>query len=197
MSDLGQDIKNYMKMGVKTIGETASKLGQHTKQFVNKLAVEGQKEEILNSFGAKAYEMWKNGVQFPEEFNAGFQEVLELDEKLKEFDDGSPCDQAAECHPSECCPGADSACDQTAAEGTGSDVPVIEVETEKKNEKEESPLSSAINALFEQRPQVDQMAEKVNSSLDEMGEQLRRFSADLGKQISDLADELMDDDHKD
>ena len=72
-----------------------------------------------------------------------------------------------------------------------SDVPVIEIEEEEEKTVEECPLSSAINDLFEQIPPVDKMADKVNSTLDEMGDNLRRFSSDLGKQISDMADDLM------
>lgn len=199
MSDLGQDLKNYVKMGVKAIGDTASKIGENTKQLVNKLSVEGRKQEILNDFGAKAYEMWKNGTEFPEELTEGFREVLELDEQLKQFEaaEEAPCDQAANCEQAASCPGPEACGAAFRPEKEKDDVPVIEVKPEDKEERNESPLSSAINALFEQKPQVDQMAEKVNSSLDEMGEQLRKFSSDLGKQISDLADELMDHDKKD
>ena len=195
MSDLGQDIRNYVKMGVKAIGDTASKLEDNTKQLLNKLSIESRKEEILNDFGAKAFEMWKNGTVFPEELTEGFKEVLELDEQLKQlvkteeedFDQAAgtvntvSCHDANACETKQCCPEREK------------EVPTIEIEPE----KEESPISSAINALFEQKPQVDKMAEKVNCSLDEMGEQLRRFSSDLGKQISDLADELMEHDKKD
>ena len=64
-------------------------------------------------------------------------------------------------------------------------------ESQSGQDRKDSPLSSAINDLFEQIPPVDKMADKVNSTLDEMGDNLRRFSSDLGKQISDMADDLM------
>ena len=63
------------------------------------------------------------------------------------------------------------------AEGDA-DVPDIEVPEKGTSEQNDSPLSSAINALFDDIPQVDKMAEKVNSSLDEMGEQLKKFSTE-------------------
>ena len=47
-------------------------------------------------------------------------------------------------------------------------------------------------------PPVDQLADKVNASLDEMGEQLKKFSDHFGKQLNDMADELLgNSDHKD
>ena len=199
MSDLGQEIKDYVKMGVKVIGDTASKLEDGTKQLLNKLSIENRKEEIFNDFGAKAFEMWKNGTEFPEELTEGFKEVLELEEQLKQLGktEEDTCDHAAGSENADSCP-AEEACEtKQYHRECEKDVPTIEIEPEEKKAREESPISSAINALFEQKPQVDQMAEKVNSSLDEMGEQLRRFSSDLGKQISDLADELMDHEKKD
>ena len=50
-------------------------------------------------------------------------------------------------------------------------------------------LRSAIDALFESFPPVNEMANKVNSSLDEMGAHLKKFSQDLEKQISAAAKE--------
>ena len=78
------------------------------------------------------------------------------------------------------------------------EIPYIEVPESDKPEKVDEPLSSAINSLFEQMPPVDQLADKVNASLDEMGEQLKKFSDHFGKQLNDMADELLgNSDHKD
>ena len=56
--------------------------------------------------------------------------------------------------------------------------------------KPDPSLCSAINALFDNIPPVDKMADKVNSSLDEMGKRLKKFSTELGKQISEIAGEI-------
>ena len=78
------------------------------------------------------------------------------------------------------------------------DIPVIEVERqeEKYSEEDRSPLSTAINDLFEQIPPVDKMAEKVNASLDEMGENLRKFSGEINKGLDQIAEQLMSDSRK-
>ena len=53
------------------------------------------------------------------------------------------------------------------------------------------PLSSAINDLFEQMPPVDKMMDKVNSSLDELGENLKKFSDEFDRQLNDFSDQMM------
>ena len=89
--------------------------------------------------------------------------------------------------------------DETFADAEDhSDIPVIEIPETEKPEKVNEPLSSAINSLFEQIPPVDQLADKVNASLDEMGEQLKKFSDTFGKQLNDMTDELLGkNDHRD
>ena len=57
-----------------------------------------------------------------------------------------------------------------------------------------SSLSSAINELFERVPSVDSMAEKVNQSLDQMGENLKKFSEGMDQQLEQLTDQLLDQD---
>ena len=79
-----------------------------------------------------------------------------------------------------------------------SDVPVIEIEEEAEKDKVgECPLSSAINDLFENMPPVDKMVDKVNSSLDDLGENLRKFSSDFDKKLKDFSDQMMEKDDSD
>lgn len=79
-----------------------------------------------------------------------------------------------------------------------SDVPVIEIEEEAEKDKVgECPLSSAINDLFENTPPVDKMVDKVNSSLDDLGENLRKFSSDFDKKLKDFSDQMMGKDDSD
>ena len=89
--------------------------------------------------------------------------------------------------------------EQTAAVDYASnddhDIPVIRVdestEAEEDRIPENTPLSSAINDLFENMPPVDKKVEKVNSSLDDLGDSLRKFSGDFDKQLNDFADQMM------
>ena len=57
-------------------------------------------------------------------------------------------------------------------------------------------MSDAIDQLFGEKPQMDEMAGKINSSLDEMGKQLLQFSNDFGNKLSDMADDIMKDEQK-
>ena len=70
---------------------------------------------------------------------------------------------------------------------------MIEVEEPEKEDESmpECPLSSAINDLFEKMPPVDKMVDKVNNSLDELNDNLRKFSGEFDKQLSDFADQMM------
>ena len=74
-------------------------------------------------------------------------------------------------------------------------MPVIRVEDAGDEEgPEPCPLSSAINDLFEKMPPVDKMMDKVNSSLDDLGENLRKFSGEFDKQLNEFAEQMMKND---
>ena len=80
------------------------------------------------------------------------------------------------------------------------DIPVLKVEPSDKTEEHDyadCPLSSAINDLFENMPPVDKMMDKVNNSLDELGDNLRKFSGDFEKQLNQITDEIMGKDNQD
>ena len=81
------------------------------------------------------------------------------------------------------------------------DIPMISVEEpEKKDDGRDfadCPMSAAINDLFEQMPPVDKMMDKVNSSLDELGENLKKFSDEFDRQLNDFSDQMMGCDKKD
>lgn len=81
------------------------------------------------------------------------------------------------------------------------DIPVISVEEPGKQNDggdfADCPMSAAINDLFEQMPPVDKMMDKVNSSLDELGENLKKFSDEFDRQLNDFSDQMMGCDKKD
>ena len=81
------------------------------------------------------------------------------------------------------------------------DIPVISVEEPEKKDDggdfADCPMSAAINDLFEQMPPVDKMMDKVNSSLDELGENLKKFSDEFDRQLNDFSDQMMGCDKKD
>lgn len=211
MSEFGQNLKDLVIKGIDAIGNTASSLASSTRHKVNEIALKGKRTEILEALGEKAYEAWKNGTDMPEELAADLREVLALDEELarvrnepagKNEESETPlgteaadekAGETAEPYQPADCGKADPADETRSAE-----IPVIEIpETAEEPEKNE-PLCDAIDQLFGKKTEVDEMAGKINSSLDEMGRQLLQFSSDFGKKLSDMADDLMNNnDHPD
>ncbi len=207
MSEFGQNLKDLVIKGIDAIGNTASSLASSTRHKVNEIALKGKRNEILEAFGEKAYEAWKNGTDLPEELAADLKEVLALDEELARVrnetagrNEESEAPQETEAadenektgdtaEPQQ--PEVDSRETEDADDTQTAKIPVIEVpETEEEPEKN-VPLCDAIDQLFGKKTEMDEMAGKINSSLDEMGRQLLQFSSDFGKKLSDMADDLM------
>lgn len=195
MSELGQNLKDLLMKGIDAIGNTASSLASSTRQKVNEMALRGKRNEILEAFGEKVYEAWKNGIELPEELTRDLREVAALDEELDGLKSCSDEEDAVA--------GQDTAepemmyeTEESEASGEAhnpeeSGIPVIDVPRDEEPVKENTPLSDAIDNLFGNAPELDEMTDKINSSLDEMGKQLVQFSTDFGKQLSDMADDLM------
>ena len=201
MSELKQNLKDLVIKGIDAIGNTASSLASSTKQKVNELALKGRRNEILEGFGEKAYEAWKNGAELPEELTGDLREVLALDQELEQLKDSrenseDPAEPAEseETEKAEEPEEAEEPAAPEEAEEPEGRIPVIEVPKAEDHPAKDIPLSDAIDQLFGSKPQMEEMAGKINSSLDEMGKQLLQFSNDFGKKISDMADELMNDD---
>ena len=218
--NIGQNIRNMVIKGFEAIENTASSLATSTKQKVDEFNLQGKRKDAICALGAKAYDLWASGTAFPDELTDELQEVHSITEQLASIhsayendaaegngkdaaDDNPPAQEEPTAEPCSSdasehgVPAAETDEQSTDAvpdtEKTGNEeIPVIEFpESQSGQDRKDSPLSSAINDLFEQIPPVDKMADKVNSTLDEMGDNLRRFSSDIGKQISDMADDLM------
>jgi len=112
-------------------------------------------------------------------------------------------DQNAEASPEgaepdgETAPDADETEEETASEASGNAdaeekdaVPVIRVENGPEAPKADSSLSSAINDLFEKAPSAEEAAQKVNSVLDSLEDQLKDFSDSIGESIQGLTDRI-------
>ena len=220
INEIGENIKSFVKKGFEAIENTASNIASNTKQKVDAFNLQGKRNEAIEELGKKAYELWESGVAMPDGLQDQLKEILRITEELEAMRPQAE-ENAPECcagnAPEECAEEAEACCDEAEApapeeeaaepevKADPEEIPVPESGAPEENEvpvidfgeKEEapakpaSPLSSAINDLFEQVPPVDKMAEKVNNALDEMGDNLRKFSSDLGKQLSDMADDLM------
>ncbi len=77
------------------------------------------------------------------------------------------------------------------------EIPVIKVEKvpeEENAEKPATPLSDAINDLFEKIPSKEEVETKVNSALDSLGQSLQEFSKEIDEGLSSLTDKIKNDD---
>ena len=200
MSEIGENLKNILKKGIEAIGSKASDLASNAKQKVGEYNLTNQKNDLFSAIGRKVYELSLSGAAVPEGLEDELKQIAEIDSELEKIREEKKSEGTSEDS------GEDAgdagirtteeepfSAEPTAAEyaaKSDTDVPVIEIEEEEKA-VEECPLSSAINDLFENMPPVDKMVDKVNSSLDDLGENLRKFSSEFDKQLNEFSDQMM------
>ena len=207
MSEIGENLKSFLKKGIEVIGNKASDLASNAKQKVGEYNLANEKKDLFSAIGSKIYDNYLNGDTVPEGLEEELTRITEIDQELEAIRaEKEKAGESAESNAGE--PGGRvqteeevSAEEPAAAEYAAkddSDVPVIEIEEEAEKDKVgECPLSSAINDLFENMPPVDKMVDKVNSSLDDLGENLRKFSSDFDKKLKDFSDQMMEKDDSD
>lgn len=199
MSEFGENLKNMVKKGIETIGIKAGDLAAGAKQKVNAFNLAGEKNDLLSSIGKKVYEQFLESGNVPEGLEEELKKIAEIDKELEEIraakneeneeaEDGKAGEAGKREETEEPSLDMPSAVEFVAKDDR--DVPVIEIGEEEK-EVEDCPLSSAINDLFEKMPPVDKMMDKVNNSLDDLGENLRRFSSDFDRQLNEFSDQMM------
>lgn len=207
MSEIGENLKSFLKKGIEVIGNKASDLASNAKQKVGEYNLANEKKDLFSAIGSKIYDNYLNGDTVPEGLEEELTRITEIDQELEairaekekagesaESDAGEPGERV---QTEEEVSAEEPAAAEYAAKDD-SDVPVIEIEEEAEKDKVgECPLSSAINDLFENMPPVDKMVDKVNSSLDDLGENLRKFSSDFDKKLKDFSDQMMEKDDSD
>jgi len=213
MSETVQNLKNIVLKGIEAIGNKANDLASSTRQKVDLINLEGRKKELITSVGEKVMELSDRGTLFPDEIEDILKEISCISEEidaLRSTDSKSKTDDGEESLQEDIqaeCSRADETAEQRAetpvaaeyAAQDNNDVPVIEIEADESDSSADTscPLSSSINDLFEKIPPMEKMMDKVNSSLDELGDNLIRFSGEFDKNLSDFADQMMGNDKKD
>ena len=191
MSEIGENLKNIVMKGIEVIGNKASNIASNAKQKVGEFNLGNEQKELFCSIGSKVLELSKQGIEFPEDLKEDLNRAAEIGEELEriraekeaaeketktETEDNT---EYREKTSEEVYAKVPAAVEYAARDN--SDVPVIEVEKTEDSEENtfaDCPLSSAINDLFEKMPPVDKMMDKVNSSLDELGDNLKKFTQD-------------------
>ena len=149
--------------GMKTIGNTATNIANNTKYKVDEMTLQNRRRELGGDLSSAVYAMWMKGTEFPPELTRMLEKMQQLDERLNDIEEaetevsGQP--------------------DDTAAEGVvAAEEP--DEETEVSNVITAAPPSvlSEIEDCFDHEASVDKMAEKVNTSLDQLTDKIRSFA---------------------
>jgi len=209
MSEFGQNLKNYVMKGIEAIGNSAGSLAASTRKKIDEYNLSNQMNDVFCSIGKTVYELSKDGTDFPEKLRDDLEKAAQLEDSLKELrkeieseekENPDTIDKDESRHSAEGNERENINNEISAAEYAAendSDIPVLEIQEDPEpDQRSESPLSNAINELFEKTPTVDKMVDKVNSSLDDLGESLRRFSGDFEKQLNGFSDQMMGKDNK-
>lgn len=206
MSEFGQNLKNMVLKGIEAIGNTAGNIASSTKQKVEEFNLSNEMKELYAAIGEKVYAMAKEGVSFPDSISEELKKACETEKELLALRENDAEETGSDLTEN---PGREPEEQKKQEQGIASeytaeddnDVPVLRVDTETdaagSSEPESNPLSSAINDLFEKMPPVDKMVDKVNTSLDDLGDSLRKFSGEFDKQLNDFAEQMMGKNDKD
>ena len=166
--------------GMKTIGNTATNIANNTKYKVDEMTLQNRRRELGGDLSSAVYAMWMKGTEFPPELTRMLEEMQQLDERLNDmraerYAQGKTApsnrgDEEAETEVS-------GQPDDTATEGVvAAEEP--DEETEVSNVITAAPPSvlSEIEDCFDHEASVDKMAEKVNTSLDQLTDKIRSFA---------------------
>ena len=151
--------------GMKAIGNTAASIASNTRYKVDEVTLQNRRREVLGDLASKAYSLWLKGEKMPPQMIKMLEELRQLDEQLN--------DMRAEKYASSR-KQPDSAgilpADEAAEEETEEDISIsCDIS---------SPACSEINGLFDNSVSIGKMADKVNSTLDQMSDRIRRFPQD-------------------
>ena len=155
--DIRDRAKSLWLKGMKAIGNTAASIANNTRYKVDEVTIQNRRREVMGDLAVKSYALWLKGVEFPEEMTRMLEELKTLDEQLN-----------------------DMRAEKYASMGR---VPESETQEEEPEEEEDeeplpvedSPVSAEINELFDNADSVDKSAEKINSSLEQLSDRIRRF----------------------
>ena len=166
--------------GMKTIGNTATNIANNTKYKVDEMTLQNRRRELGGDLSSAVYAMWMKGTEFPPELTRMLEEMQQLDERLNDmraerYAQGKTApsnrgDEEAETEVS-------GQPDDTAAEGVvAAEEPDEEPEVSNVITAAPPSVLSEIEDCFDHEASVDKMAEKVNTSLDQLTDKIRSFA---------------------
>ena len=180
ISNIRDKAKLLWIKGMKTIGNTATNIANNTKYKVDEMTLQNRRRELGGDLSSAVYAMWMKGTEFPPELTRMLEEMQQLDERLNDmraerYAQGKTApsntgDEEAETEVS-------GQPDDTAAEGVvAAEEPDEEPEVSNVITAAPPSVLSEIEGCFDHEASVDKMAEKVNTSLDQLTDKIRSFA---------------------
>lgn len=161
--DIRDRAKTLWIRGMKAIGNTAASIANNTRYKVDEVTIQNRRREVLGDLANKAYALWLKGEQFPESMTKMLGELKQLDEQLNDI--------RAEKYAASLS-GAASASEEQTDENNSEET---DEEEELPDSENNSAVSAQINGLFDNNASVGKMAERVNSTLNQMSERINSF----------------------
>lgn len=161
--DIRDRAKTLWIRGMKAIGNTAASIANNTRYKVDEVTIQNRRREVLGDLANKAYALWLKGEQFPESMTKMLGELKQLDEQLNDI--------RAEKYAASLS-GAVSASEEQTDENNSEET---DEEEELPDSENNSAVSAQINGLFDNNASVGKMAERVNSTLNQMSERINSF----------------------
>lgn len=82
MANFTEKVKSVWFKCVESVGQGAANLADNAKQKLSEINMESRRKEIVSQLPAKLMQLWKNGVELPEELASLLSEQSSLEEAL-------------------------------------------------------------------------------------------------------------------
>lgn len=79
MSEIGENLKSFLKKGIEVIGNKASDLASNAKQKVGEYNLANEKKDLFSAIGSKIYDNYLNGDTVPEGLEEELTRITEID----------------------------------------------------------------------------------------------------------------------
>ena len=83
MSEIGENLKSFLKKGIEVIGNKASDLASNAKQKVGEYNLANEKKDLFSAIGSKIYDNYLNGDTVPEGLEEELTRITEIDQELE------------------------------------------------------------------------------------------------------------------
>ena len=160
-SNIREKAKSLWLKSMEAVGNTAANIASNTKYKVDEVTLQNRRREVMNDLAGKTYSLWLKGTHFPDELGKMLNELQQLDDQLNDM-------RAAKY-------AASGRAEHTENISAPSDVAAVDEQQEPVMIETSFPVGNEINELFDHSDTVGKMAQKVNTSLDQMSDRIRNF----------------------